>query len=64
MAARQVLALLVEVRILAPQLATRAPSLRAGISAGSLETQTDQEADEHHRQAHPEQRKRLPDLAP
>src|SRR5688572_29963519 len=31
---------------------------------GSLQTQADQETDEHHREAHAEQRERLSDLAP
>ena len=58
-AARQVLALLVEVRILAPQL--RAASVESGASV--YRPKPDEQPDQHHRQAHPEERQRLPDFA-
>lgn len=57
-AARQVLALLVEVRILAPQL-REASAVRS-----RSETESDEEPDQDHRQAHAEQGERLTDFAP
>ena len=56
-AARQVLALLVEVRILAPQL-------REGRPLDGLETEPHEEPDQDHRQAHAEEGERLTDFAP